>query len=215
MTRVSAPCAARAKPHAWRSIWGCVAPGSPARTPQRHRRSHTVFRLNARRRSLTKTASVFGCIAVRSRSHAWMAWSSSARSGCVVARPCWSRLTWSARWGLARRLSHKECHGQGPPLRRRVGRTRLRRAGRADDQTPPTSRTWGHPASCRCHGAALPCSRSSRQQGRGPGAYADAPRRPASLLAPGQSRGPPALPDGDAQPNECRALQCDREEEEG
>ena len=89
MSRVSAPWSARAKPQAWRSIWGWASRGREAAALYVRKRRLTVERCNGFRCSLIKIVPTEegGFIRARSLSHALMVLSSSLRNGCVVDKP--------------------------------------------------------------------------------------------------------------------------------
>ena len=88
MSLVSAPWSARAKPQAWRSMWGWASRGSEAAALYFRRARLTVDRCNGFRCSLTKNVLPVGFIRARSFSHALTALSSSrVRAASSIARP--------------------------------------------------------------------------------------------------------------------------------
>ena len=101
MSRVSAPWSARAKPQAWRSMWGWAEKGRAAALAVFLQGGLTVERCKALRCSLTKKLLPGGFIRARCFSHAAIALSSSPRSGCVVERPRFKRVICSTRLSLS------------------------------------------------------------------------------------------------------------------
>src|SRR5271166_6647004 len=95
MSRVSAPWSARAKPQAWRSMWGWASRGRDASALYFRRARFTVERCNGFRCSLTKNVLPVGFIRARSFNHEPTALSSSSRRGCVVDSPPFNRETCS------------------------------------------------------------------------------------------------------------------------
>ena len=77
-------------------VGGQAGRGNPARSPYRRTASHAVLRLKGPRRSLTKKASVAGCIAFRSASHTLIARISSGAAAGSWTTPSWVFLTKTA-----------------------------------------------------------------------------------------------------------------------
>src|SRR5438105_4951760 len=91
MSRVSAPWSARAKPQAWRSMWGWAEKGRAAALLHAFTIRLTVERCKGLRCSLTKNVLPVGSIRARCLSHAPMAFNSSPRKGWVVENPRFNR----------------------------------------------------------------------------------------------------------------------------